>query len=131
MELIVYHNRTRGGWSTAAIKGEDGRGKLIGHHATINLVNVRFIVNAGARKRRKAGGRREVYAYAIGTVVNNDAADAIAATTLHETPITFRDTFVTRGELRSVHQAQLVRFGYAGRVAKGGHVEVTAFGRLA
>jgi hypothetical protein len=125
-EVIIYRNlldrvRHNGKWSIAAIKGRDNVGKVIGHADDVTLSNVRFVVKEKRRQVVAAGGHREVHAWAVGTVAERPAGDAV--------DITYRPhqcgSFICRDNGDPITSAAHVRFASDGRAAAFGVAPVT------
>lgn len=73
LEVDAYFDLHRRVLSLRAIRG-DLRGRVIAKPAGVVLRGVRFRVNRGGLVRARAEGRRNVHAYARGTVVSGDVA---------------------------------------------------------
>lgn len=52
------------------------RGVVVGHAREILLADVRFVVREGGRQRVLETGRKNVHAFAVGEIVDDDTADA-------------------------------------------------------
>lgn len=123
MEIAVYRNLNlskRGKppvWSIALIKGNDGRGKVIEHRGNVTIANVRFVVKDSRRQAIIRSGQREVYAWAIGELIDSAPADLPAIELTINPHDTAHDGFVTR-EGAPIQGADYVEFG-AHAVARG------------
>lgn len=105
-EVCVYRNLRNGLWSIAEVKGNDNRGKLIGHAPEVALINARFVVKESRRAAIAAGAPREVCAYVIGRLSD---APVFNATEVTFKPHSREDFFVVAtGE--SVTRAAAVEF---------------------
>lgn len=75
--VVVYKNLTRGCWSIAEVKGQRGRGQVIGYAASLVLTDCVMVTSAARQAAIKAAmdskgeKKREVHAWVIGTLVPN------------------------------------------------------------
>ena len=119
MQRVIYRNLKFAAadsrkWSLAEVKGDHGRGTVLGYAASAVLANVRFIASESGSRRIRRSGNREVVAWCVGDIV--DAAPA----GLPEAPIAYNPkercdvAFTVRGTARVVTGAAYVRFNADG-----------------
>lgn len=67
--VAVYMNLRTKLWSVCAVNGTRGRGKLVGHAATVTLTDCQFIVSEAQRQWTVRKGQRQVHAWVVGAWV--------------------------------------------------------------
>lgn len=103
-EVDVYFNLHKHVWSVRDIKTR----RVIAHVDAITLVNVTFRVSAAGNARVRREGRKNVHAFARGTVVSS----GIAATSSRAVAVTYNPhkhtTFVEKATGFPVESASMV-----------------------
>lgn len=70
LEVCVYKNLNKGGWSITSVKGNDNKGLLLAHATEVMLVGARAVVKESRRQAIQAGGYREVCAWFVGKITD-------------------------------------------------------------
>lgn len=91
-EVCVYKNLRSGLWSVTAVKGNDNRGPLICHADELVLTGCCAVVKESRRKAIESGAWREVCAWFVGTIADEQEGPPLARVTFrpHERGTFFR-----------------------------------------
>jgi hypothetical protein len=110
MVVWIYRNLNKRVWSIMV------KGRVIGHAHCVQLEGCRFHVRPGGLARCRKEGVKNVHAFAIGELLNQEPAPLPTGRDWHRVrydPFTC-DTFVLEGSGSAVHEADAVYFGVDG-----------------